>query len=164
MDDTVKCPDCCLEGGCRDFAFAVRVAFASLGTPEGVLLKLTDRVSRRFPMSVGMLMISSRSKMCVGIIPGPTLLRGGRAAGFGGACEENWLWRRVRMDMLLGGWGIEGVLAPDAGMPPLAFLAADWLKRRAKELLRAGRVWPGVPVKVGMVFVLAMLMLAWLLL
>lgn len=76
----------------------------------------------------------------------------------GGACEENWLWRRVRMDMLLGGWGSEGVLAPDAGMPPLALRAADWLKRRAKELLRAGRVWPGVPVKVGMVFVLVFAM------
>ena len=109
-------------------------------------------------MSVGMLSMSPRSKLWVGIIPGPTLFRGGRAAGAGGACAENWLGRRVRMDMLLGGWGSEGVLAPDAGMPPLALRAADWLKRRAKELLRAGRVWPGVPVKVGMVFVLVFAM------
>lgn len=79
MDETVRWPDCCLEGGCRDFAFAFRVVLASFGTPEVVLFR------------VGIPARSSRSKLLVGIIPGPTLFRGGRAAGLGGACEENWL-------------------------------------------------------------------------
>ena len=79
MDETVRWPGCCLEGGCNDFAFAVRAVLVSLGTPEVALFRL------------GMPTRSSRSKLLVGIIPGPTLFRGGRAAGFGGACEGNWL-------------------------------------------------------------------------
>lgn len=66
--------------------------------------------------------------------------------------------------MLLGGWGTAGVLELEADMPALTFLAADWLKRRAKELLRAGRVSVGMPVNVGMVFVLLVLLLGVLLL
>jgi hypothetical protein len=141
MDETVRWPDCCLEGGCKDFAFAVRVALVSFGIPEVM------------PWRLGMPAMSSRSKLLVGIIPGPTLFRGGRAAGLGGACEENWLWRRVRIVMLLGGWGTAGVLELDAAMPAPTFRAADWLKRRAKELLRAGRVSVGTPVNVGMLLV-----------
>lgn len=48
-------PDCCLEGGWSDFAFALRMALGSLGTPVAVvavvelLIKPPDMVSRRLP-------------------------------------------------------------------------------------------------------------------
>lgn len=43
-------------------------------------------------LSLAILVMSrSRSTLLAGIIPGPTLFRGARAAGFGGACEGNWL-------------------------------------------------------------------------
>lgn len=82
------------------------------------------------------------SKPCVGNMPGPTLFRGARAAGFGGACAGNWLCRRVRMAMFVAGGGIDAaslVVLPGATEAPLGFLAVDWLKRRMKELLRVGR-------------------------
>lgn len=50
MDETVRWPDCCLEGGCRDFALAVRDGFGSFGTPEALLFRLAERVSLRFPL------------------------------------------------------------------------------------------------------------------
>jgi hypothetical protein len=63
----------------------------------------------------------------VGSIPGPTLFRGGRAAGFGGACAGNWLWRRVRTAMFVAGAGMDGASeAADAGAGA-GFLAVDWL-------------------------------------
>jgi len=37
-----------------------------------------------------------------------------------------------------GGCGIEDESEPDAVDVPLAFLAVDWLKRWAKELVRVG--------------------------
>jgi hypothetical protein len=101
--ETVRWPGCCLEGGCKDFAFALRAAVGSLGTPVGVVvLRLADNVSRLFPLfnegarpswgivlSLASLSISWRSKLFVGSIPGPTLFRGARAAGFGGAWAGN---------------------------------------------------------------------------
>ena len=69
------------------------------------------------------------SKLFVGNMPGPTLFRGARAAGFGGACAGNWLCRRVRMAMFVAGGGIddasEVVVLPDAVDAPLGFLAVD---------------------------------------
>lgn len=49
MDETVKCPGCGLEGGWKDFAFALRVALGSLGTPVA-LFKLVFSGSRRLPL------------------------------------------------------------------------------------------------------------------
>jgi len=49
--------------------------------------------------------------------------------------------------MLEGGGGIEDVSEPDAVDAPLAFLAVDWLKRRAKELVRVGYGSTGLLVK-----------------
>jgi hypothetical protein len=177
MDETARCPGCCLKGGWKDFAFAVRVAFGSLGTPILVVLSVPERVSRRLPLfsdgarpSVGTLLslaslfISCRSKLFVGIIPGPTLLRGARAAGFGGACAGNWLCRRVRIAMFAGpGGGIDDASEPDAVDAPLGFRAVDWLKRRMNELLRAGRVSAGAPVNACIVL-LALLLAGTLLL
>jgi len=50
--DAVKCEECCFEGGCRDFAFAVRIVFGSLGTPVVVLVMLgfEASVSRLLPL------------------------------------------------------------------------------------------------------------------
>lgn len=48
-EDTVRWPGCCLEGGWNDFAFAVRVAFGSLGAPM-VGLRLVESVSLRLPL------------------------------------------------------------------------------------------------------------------
>ena len=50
--DAVKCPECCLEGGWSDFAFAVRDAFGSFGTPVvvWVVLRFEASVSRRLPL------------------------------------------------------------------------------------------------------------------
>jgi hypothetical protein len=42
MDETARCPGCCLKGGWKDFAFAVRVAFGSLGTPILVVLSVPE--------------------------------------------------------------------------------------------------------------------------
>jgi hypothetical protein len=95
--DTVRCPGRCLGGGWKDFALAERCVFGSLGTPVAVG-RLVPRVSRRLPLfnegerpmrdcdiSPANLVASGRpSKLLVGSIPGPTLFRGARAAGFGG--------------------------------------------------------------------------------
>jgi hypothetical protein len=155
--DAVRCPVCCLEGGWRDFALAVRAALGNLGTPVAVfeMLGFAASVSLRVPLfsegdrptSEGIVLspasLDMPSKLFVGSIPGPTLFRGARAAGFGGACEENWLCRRVRMAMFVAGGGIDD--ASDAAVlveavdAPLGFLVVDWLKRRMKELLRVGR-------------------------
>ena len=70
-------------------------------------------------------------------MPGPTDLRGARAAGFGGGCTVNWLCRRVRIDMFEVGGGIVDGSVGGWGGPPWPL---DWLKRRISELLRAGRV------------------------
>jgi hypothetical protein len=50
--DAVKCAECCLEGGWKDFAFALRVTLGSLGTPVAVLVMLgfAASVSRRLPL------------------------------------------------------------------------------------------------------------------
>jgi hypothetical protein len=51
MDETVRWPGCCLEGGCKDFALALRAAVGSLGTPVvGAVLMFADSVSRLFPL------------------------------------------------------------------------------------------------------------------
>jgi hypothetical protein len=76
------------------------------------------------------------SELFVGSIPGPTLFRGARAAGFCGAGAGNWLWRRVRIAMFEAGGGI--VDASEAVDAMLGFLAVDWLNRRMNELLRVG--------------------------
>ena len=75
-------------------------------------------------------------------MPGPTDLRGARAAGFGGGWAVKWLWRRVRIDML----DVFGGAAEGSG-GALGGLDLDWLKRRISELLRAGRVSAVVDVK-----------------
>lgn len=173
MEDTARAAGCCLEGGWKDFAFAVRVAFGSLGMPvKG--LRRAESVSRRLPLfkegarpsweggaSPASLAISCRpSRLVVGIIPGPTLFRGARAAGFGGACAGNWLCRRVRMAMLVAGGGIEAAseatVDAEAVEAPLGFLLVDWLKRRMKELLRVGRESAGTPVNACMLGVLVL--------
>lgn len=136
MEETVRWPDCCREGGCRDFAFALRAAVGSLGTPVMVVLRFAESVSRLFPLfsegarpSVGIaLPFASRSisKLLVGSIPGPTLFLGARAAGFEGACAGKWLWRRDRMAMLVGGGGgMADVSELGAVEAPLGFLAVD---------------------------------------
>jgi hypothetical protein len=177
MDETARCPGCCLEGGWKDFALAVRDTFGSLSTPVLVVLMFPDSVSRRLPLSnegarpsvgtvwsLASLFISWRSKLFVGIIPGPTLFRGARAAGFDGACAGNWLCRRVRIAMFVGpGGGIEGVSEPDAVDAPLGFRAVDWLKRRMNELLRVGRESVGAPVN-DCIVLLALLLAGTLLL
>lgn len=103
MEETVRWPGCCLEGGCKDFALALRAAVGSLGTPVvGAVLMFADSVSRLFPLfsdgarpswgialSLASLSISWRSKLLEGSIPGPTLFRGARTAGFGGAWAGN---------------------------------------------------------------------------
>jgi hypothetical protein len=133
--DAVSCPEDCLDGGWSDFALAVRVALGSLGTPVEVftVLKLEESVSRRLPLfkdgerpgSCGLspCSLDIPSEELVGNIPGPTLFRGGRAAGFGGACAGNWLWRRVRIAMFVAGGGMDG--ASEAVAATLGFLAVD---------------------------------------
>jgi len=78
-----------------------------------------------------------------GSMPGPTLLRGARAAGLGGACAGNWLCRRVRIAMFEGGGGMEGASAAKVLLEdveaPLGCRVVGWLKRRTNELERAGR-------------------------
>jgi hypothetical protein len=162
----VNCPEACRDGGWNDFAFAVRVALGIFGTPVEVftVLKFAESVSRRVPLfkdgerPMGICGLSPcnldiPSEELVGSIPGPMLFRGGRAAGFCGACAGNWLWRRVRMAMFVAGGGMDG--ASEAGGAPVGFLAVDWLKRRMKELLRAGRESvPVPPVKGSMLGVL----------
>lgn len=93
--ETVRWPGCCFEGGCRDFAFALRAVVGSLGTPVVVVLRFVESGSRLFPLfsegarpSVGIVLSFaslSISKLFVGSIPGPTLFLGARAAGFEGA-------------------------------------------------------------------------------
>jgi hypothetical protein len=63
------------------------------------------------------------------------------------------------MAMLVGGGGIADGSEPDAVEAPLGFLAVDWLKRRTKELLRAGRVSVGAPVNGCMLLLLLLLLL-----
>jgi hypothetical protein len=137
----------------------VRVAFGSLGTPDVVfaVLKLEESVSRRLPLfkegdrpmgswEPSPWNFGKPSDMFVGIMPGPTLFRGGRAAGFCGAGAGNWLWRRVRMAMPVAGGGMDVV--SEAAAPMLGLRAVDWLNRRMKELLRVGRASVvGAPVK-----------------
>lgn len=77
----------------------------------------------------------------------------------GGAWGGNWLCRRVRIARLVVGGGMEEsevkVLADAVDDAPLGCLLVGWLKRRMKELLRAGRdSVVGVAVNVGMLFVL----------
>lgn len=99
----VRCA-CCRDGACSDFALAARVALGSLGTPLVVftVLKLEERFSRRLPLfsdgerPIGSCVLSPcnldiPSVLFVGSIPGPTLFRGIRAAGFCGAGAGNWL-------------------------------------------------------------------------
>ncbi len=96
-EEGVKCVACNLDGGWNDFALADRFAeFGSLGTPV-VELRLEPSVSRRAPLFkegerpspsvvAASLVTSCRpSRLLVGSMPGPTLFRGARAAGFGGA-------------------------------------------------------------------------------
>lgn len=70
----------------------------------------------------------------------------------------NWLCLRVLMAMFVAGGGMDDVSAvtvePDAVDAPLGFLLLDWLKRRAKELLRAGRVSVAAPENDCMLVVL----------
>jgi hypothetical protein len=154
--DAASCPEACLDGGWNDFAFAERVALGILGTPVEVftVLKFEESVSLRAPLfkegerptgSCGLSLcnLDIPSDEFVGNIPGPTLFRGGRAAGFGGACAGSWLWRRVRMAMFVAGGGMDG--ASEAVDAAMGFLAVDWLKRRMNELLRAGRESVPVP-------------------
>ena len=103
--DVVRCEECCFEGGWRDFAFALRNALGSFGTPVAVLvtLGLEASVSRRLPLLkdgtrpiwgcvLSPVDLDIPSKLfVVGSMPGPTLLRGARAAGLGGAWAGNWL-------------------------------------------------------------------------
>lgn len=97
----VRCA-CCRDGAISDFALAARVALGSLGTPLVVFpeLKLEERVSRRLPRfndgerPTGSCVLSPcnldiPSVLFVGSIPGPTLFRGIRAAGFCGAGAGN---------------------------------------------------------------------------
>lgn len=99
----VKCA-CCRDGAWSDLAFADRVVLGSFGTPVVVftVLKLEERVSRRLPLfndgdrPTGNCVLSPcnldiPSALFVGSIPGPTLFRGIRAAGFCGAGAGNWL-------------------------------------------------------------------------
>lgn len=55
------------------------------------------------------------------------------------------------MAMFVAGGGMDDASAvnaePEAVEAPLGFLLFDWLKRRAKELLRAGRVSVAADVK-----------------
>ena len=87
-------------------------------------------------------------------------MRGARAAGLGGACAGNWLCLRVRIAMFVAGGGIDDVseltVLVEAVDAPLGFLLVDWLKRRMKELLRAGRASGGAPVKDCMLGVLVL--------
>lgn len=163
--DAGRCPGCCLKGGWSDFAFAVRVVFGSLGTPE-VVLRFEESVSRRLPLVNEGARTNEGgvpSTLFVGITPGPMLFRGARAAGFGGACAGNWLCRRVRMAMLAAGGGIDAAsevtVLPDTVEAPLGIRVVDWLKRRMKELLRAGRAsLEGAPVNVCMLGVLVLVL------
>ena len=123
MDETAKCPGCSLDGGWKDFAFAVRVAaLGNLGTPVAEFrlelsgsrrMPLFNEGERPMPVEAGAsppprpAMSCRLSNGAVGKVPGPTLLRGARAAGLGRAWAGNWLWRRERMAMLVGGGGIE---------------------------------------------------------
>lgn len=159
-------PDVCREGGWSDFAFAVRTALGSrcaaldgLGFVASVSqwlpLLFDGDLPRPFGSRVPLTERGDPSNVPIGSTPGPTLLRGARAAGFCGALGScgtgagNWLWRLVRMAMFIvcsepaalsgggggavvgGGGGWEGFV-----MPGLRVL--DWLKRRMKELLRSG--------------------------
>jgi hypothetical protein len=99
------------------------------------------------------------SNMPVGTMPGARFLRGPRAAVLDGTCAGNWLWRRVRIAMLVVGWAAAeasggGGGGPMGGGGP-AFLEPDWVKRCMNELLRAGRDSVGVAVKACIVVVLA---------
>ena len=159
-------PDVCLEGGWSDFAFAVRVALGSrcvafdgLGFAASVSLRLPLILEGERPSPFcSTLPVANRgmsfrpSKVPIGSIPGPTLFRGARAAGFGAAGAGNWLCRLVRIAMFVVGGGIDALSAGTGSleggglfvMPGLRVF--DWLKRRIKELLRDGRVspWPAV--------------------
>jgi hypothetical protein len=134
-------------GAWNDLAFADRAALDPLEA-SGAMIAFAGNVPRRLPcpnegvrpmracgLSLDSLGTSCRvSRLGVGSMPGPTDLRGARAAGFGGAWAGNWLCRRVRMDMLVAGGGMEGL----SGGPETA-LFLDWLKRRSRDVLRAGR-------------------------
>lgn len=87
--------------------------------------------------------VSRDSKLDV-TMPGPMDFRGARAAGFGGAWAGSWLWRRVRMDMFVAGGGTE-VDSGSGLLGATVFCFLDWLKRRMREVLRAGRASVPVP-------------------
>jgi hypothetical protein len=158
IDDALR-KFCCFEGACIDFAFVDRAAFGIRGTsPPG--LGLFESVPRRLPWLkegvrpmrppgvslyiLGTSLLTLRVSRPVGNMPGPTDLRGARAAGFGGGCDGNWLWRRVRMGMVAGGGGIDE--DSGGGLIAAALVCfADWLNRRIKDELRAGRVSVPVP-------------------
>lgn len=87
------------------------------------------------------------SRLGVGNMPGPTDLRGARAAGLGAGWVGKWLWRRVRMAMLDAGGGMDVCECSMGGLGAIPW-DLDWLKRRISEVLRAGRVsWAAVGVK-----------------
>lgn len=123
-------PEVCLEGGCSDFVFAFRVTlgsrcavfgglgFAASVSRRGPLLLEGDRPSpfcSAVPLANRGISLLRPSKEPIGNIPGPTLFRGARAAGFGGAGAGNWLWRLVRMAMFVVGGGI-AVLSVNTGL------------------------------------------------
>lgn len=166
-------PEVCREGGWSDFAFALRVAlgnrcvaFGGLGFAVNVSRRLVVLLDGDRPRPFcSMLPLANRgislrpSKEPIGNIPGPTLFRGARAAGFGGAGAGNWLCRLVRMAMLVVGGGMD-VLSANVGLPDAGGLEGfvvpglrvfDWVKRRMNELLRDGRVSPWLVVK-GCIF------------
>lgn len=176
-DETVRSVGCCRVGGWKLFALVALVVFGNLGTPVAVfgvavtgsrrfaLLNEGERPIRDCVVSLGILPVSDRpSKLLeVGSMPGPTLFLGARAAGFGGACGGNWLCRRVRIDMLevelavaAVGNMVEVSVPLEAVEAPLGFLVPVWLKRRMKELLRAGRLSAGAVVKVCMLGMLVL--------
>lgn len=89
-------------GAWNDLAFADRAALGTLGA-SGAMLTFAGSVPRRLPcpnegvrpMRVCELSLDSLGTSCrismlgVGSMPGPTDLRGARAAGFGGAWAGN---------------------------------------------------------------------------
>jgi hypothetical protein len=81
-------------------------------------------------------------------MPGPTDLRGALAAGFGGACAENWLCRRVRTAKFVAGGGIDEGFDTEALVEAGLLGFRVWLKRRMRDVLRAGRESAGATVNV----------------
>lgn len=119
----LKKPCCCFEGACIDFALADLAAGGTFcaSDPVEILATIVRRLAwlpwlkegvrpmRPWTLSVtsfGTSKRASRDSRPDGSKPGPIDFRGARAAGFGGGWEENWLWRRLRMDTFVAGGGI----------------------------------------------------------